>query len=519
MSVEAKSECRLETISKFVGGELGQTETRWLEEHLESCEACQQRLFRESGGSDLADQLRSHLENDHASTGHRGGDTAGEDLTGLTAGQPTDGQTGSDAVLTFLNPTDDPRMMGRFGGYEICGVIGHGGAGLVLKGLDVSLDRYVAIKVLHPSLAHNEDAIVRFAREAQAAAAVVHDNVIGIHGVDRCNGLPYLVMPYINGTSLQGRINDEGPMPLDEMLRISLQVARGLAAAHDQGLIHRDIKPANILTPRSVSRVLITDFGLARSVGESELTRTGIVAGTPQYMSPEQAEGSAVDKRTDLFSLGGVMYAMATGRPPFDGDSPYTVIRRIIDTDHVSVAEHRSDLPEWFLEIVDRLLAKPPADRFESADSLAEHLEDCLAHLQQPQTVELPRSVAPAKRRPSSVSSRGWKSIAAAVSVLAVLLFAMVSPFSHWLSDSPDDPWNDRSGDPAVVRGASAIGTESQNARPSDTSVPSPSAEASPKDLPNPSFDLELFDDSSWSRVRDELRTFQDDPFFEPDDP
>ena len=532
MSVKATSVCRPEAIERFLDGKLSDVEIQRFEHHLEICEACQQRLFLDSGGQDLAEQLRSHLQNDFASSDSLADDVAATDKPTDTARSGVEtskdgcaaqdlqstsrGKPPSELVLTFLNPTDDPRMMGRFGGYEICGVIGHGGAGLVLKGLDVSLDRYVAIKVLHPSLSHKEDAIVRFAREAQAAAAVVHDNVIGIHGVDRCNGLPYLVMPYINGTSLQGRIDAEGPMPLDEMLRISLQVARGLAAAHDQGLIHRDIKPGNILTPRSVSRVLITDFGLARSVGESELTRTGIVAGTPQYMSPEQAKGAAVDKRTDLFSVGGVMYAMATGRPPFVGDSAYTVIRQIIDTPHASIIHQRSDLPGWFSEIVDRLLAKQPSDRFESADELAEHLEECLAHVQQPQTVELPRSLAPPLAGPSKPTRKRRIPVAVAIALAAVLLIGL-GLFVHQSRDvqSLDVQGLDVRGRDAVdVPAESPLSAESIASVTEGSSDPS-AANAAFKPVTEPSLDLELFDDMEWSSMQTTLEDFRTDPLFQ----
>ncbi len=197
--------------------------------------------------------------------------------------------------------------------------------GVVLKGFERSLNRYVAIKVLSPAMAASGAARKRFAREAQAAAAVLHENVIAIHRVDESHNLPYLVMPYVAGMSLQKRIDDEGPLPLPCVLRIGRQIAAGLAAAHAQGLVHRDIKPANILLERGVERVTITDFGLARAVDDGSVTKTGVIAGTPQFMSPEQSRGETIDARSDLFSLGSVMYAMCVGRPPFRADG----IRRL----------------------------------------------------------------------------------------------------------------------------------------------------------------------------------------------
>src|SRR5205823_3462976 len=151
-------------------------------------------------------------------------------------------------------------------------------------------------------------------------AAVRNEHVIGIYAVEEANELPYLVMEFVNGLSLQERLDRSGPLELQEVLRIGLQTAAGLAAAHAQGLVHRDVKPANILLENGVARVKLTDFGLARAVDDASLTQSGVLAGTPQYMAPEQAHGEPADHRADLFSLGSVLYAMCTGRPPFRAD-------------------------------------------------------------------------------------------------------------------------------------------------------------------------------------------------------
>ncbi len=239
----------------------------------------------------------------------------------------------------------------------------------------------------------------RFAREAQAAAAVVHDNVIAIHGVGEAAGLPYLVMPYVRGQSLQKRIDHDGPLPLAEVLRIALQTAQGLAAAHELGLVHRDIKPANILLSNGAARVLITDFGLARAADDASLTRSGVIAGTPQYMSPEQATGESIDARSDLFSLGSVIYAIATGRAPFRAETPFGILRRITDTAARPMRELNSELPDWLQMIVDKLHAKTPADRYGSAGEVAILLRSCLAHVQTP-SMPLPDELATRKSRP-----------------------------------------------------------------------------------------------------------------------
>jgi serine/threonine protein kinase len=194
-------------------------------------------------------------------------------------------------TLDFLEPCDTPDRLGLLGHYEILDIVGRGGMGIVLRGVDGKLNRVVAIKVLAPQLAANSMARQRFLREAQAAAAVSHHHVVAIHAVDEFNGLPYLVMEYVSGSSLQQKIDDSGALQLAQILRIGMQIASGLAAAHAQGLVHRDIKPANILLENGVERVKITDFGLARSIDDVRMTQAGVVYGTPQYMSPEQAQG------------------------------------------------------------------------------------------------------------------------------------------------------------------------------------------------------------------------------------
>ncbi len=382
---EACQACRPEKIERFLHGQLSERECDELEQHLSTCEGCDEMLTQQTAEEEFWRDAQMMLSDQRDRSQSR------------FASECSPGTIDSlDSFDQWLDPTDDPRMLGRFGGYEIAGVIGRGGMGIVLKGLDVSLDRYVAIKVLNPLFSSSSAARRRFAREAQAAAAVVHENVIAIHGVDTWNELPYLVMPYIKGESLQQRIDRTAPLSIESTLEISLQIARGLSAAHDQGLVHRDIKPANILVPFSVSRVLITDFGLARAADDASVTRTGVIAGTPQYMSPEQARGQTVDQRTDLFSLGGVMYAMACGHPPFRADSTYGILRRITDEPHRRLSELEPSVPKWFDNVVDRLLQKEPGKRFESAKQLGDHLEECLAHVRQPATVVLPSLQSPA---------------------------------------------------------------------------------------------------------------------------
>ncbi|MCA9092188.1 MAG: serine/threonine protein kinase, partial [Planctomycetaceae bacterium] len=279
------------------------------------------------------------------------------------------------------------------------GIIGEGGMGIVLKGFESTLNRYVAIKVLAPHLASNGAARQRFSREARAAAAVLHENVIAIHRVEETRDLPYLVMPYIAGESLQKRLDDTGPLPLIAILRIGRQIAAGLAAAHAQGLVHRDVKPANILLERGVDRVTLTDFGLARAVDDATVTRSGVIAGTPQYMSPEQARGENVDARSDLFSLGSVLYAMATGRAPFRAETSFGILRRITDDPPRPITRINSEIPVWFERFVDRLHAKLPEDRYQTPEEVKQLMEICISHVQQPTATPLPPELAKPQRR------------------------------------------------------------------------------------------------------------------------
>ncbi len=295
-------------------------------------------------------------------------------------------------------------MLGRLGRYEIEQTIGAGGMGIVLKGFDTELNRPVAVKVLAPHLAHSGAARQRFAREARAAAAVVHEHVVAIHNVesdgvesggvqeggvaggDSPRDVPFLVMQYVPGRSLEERVNQDGPLEPEEILRIGSQAAAGLAAAHAQGVIHRDVKPANILLENDVERVLLTDFGLARAAEDASLTRSGIIAGTPHYMSPEQARGEPADARSDLFSLGSVLYFMATGHPPFRAEQAMAVLHRICQSRHRPVCEANPGIPDELAYVIDRLLEKKPGRRFATASDVQQALAGALSRLQQPRS-------------------------------------------------------------------------------------------------------------------------------------
>ena len=368
------------TLDQLARDEMSPAELLQIEAHVGGCEHCRQLLETAGLDAQWQDEICSILRtpNDLVDVGSEH-DEGSDDSQRL------------ESVLQLLGPTDDPNMLGRIGTYEVVGVVGRGGMGVVFKAFDASLNRFVAIKLLLPHLAASGAARRRFAREGQAAAAVIDDHVLPIYSVAEWQGIPYLVTQYSRGTTLQKRIQEQGPLELKEILRIGLQTARGLAAAHAQGLVHRDVKPSNILLDGTVERAMLTDFGLARAVDDATLTRTGIISGTPQYMSPEQAGGDAIDHRSDLFSLGSVLYAMCTGRPPFRADTTFGILRRIRETAPGSIREINPDIPAWLEGIVLNLLSKEASDRISTAGELATVLEQCLAHVQQPTAVRLPR--------------------------------------------------------------------------------------------------------------------------------
>ena len=302
----------------------------------------------------------------------------------------------------YLQPCERPDRIGLMGHYEILEEIGRGGMGVVLRGWDTKLHRIVAVKLLAPRLADRGTARQWFLREARSAAAVCHEHVVTIHAVEDGGPLPFLVMECIEGRSLQQRIDACGALSLKEILRIGLQIAQGLAAAHAHGLVHRDIKPANILLENGVERVHITDFGLAQTVDDANVNHENLITGTPPYMSPEQAENGKVDYRSDLFSLGSVLYAMCTGEPAFHAPSVKLTLKRVCEDTPTPIANLNPDIPEWLIAAIDKLLAKQPNDRFASATEVADLLTERLFQLQQGES--FPSLVAENHNSPASAA-------------------------------------------------------------------------------------------------------------------
>ncbi|MEO1618424.1 MAG: serine/threonine-protein kinase, partial [Planctomycetota bacterium] len=294
------------------------------------------------------------------------------------------------AIKDKLAASEDPRFSGRIGPYDVCAILGAGSTGIVLKAFESRLNRYVAIKVLAPTLAAQGAARKRFEREGRAIAAVSHEHVVPILAVDEFAGIPYLVMQYVPGVSLLQRIETSGSLDTCEVARIGFQVASGLAAAHRQGIIHRDVKPANVILEDTVERAMVTDFGIARVVDDGTMTRSGVISGTPQYMSPEQARGEVVDPRSDLFSLGGLMYAACAARAPFRAETVFGIIHRVCETEPRPIRDINPDIAPWLVQFIEKLMCKRPEGRFQSAPEVATLLEAELAHLQNPTSYAQP---------------------------------------------------------------------------------------------------------------------------------
>ncbi len=276
--------------------------------------------------------------------------------------------------------TDAPvRQVGR---YLVQSRLGRGGMATVYRAHDPSIGRDVAIKFLHASLAEDEDCKTRFLREARAAGGLSHPNIVVVHDVGEIEGRPYMAMELIDGKPLDEVVERAEVLPLRDAVVMGVQLARALGYAHERGIVHRDIKPGNIMVLKDRKSVKVTDFGIAHiDEGAQQRTQVGALLGTPQYMSPEQARGDKVDGRSDLFSAGIVLYQMITGSRPFRGDNPVATITKIVNDPHPPVTQGRPEAPASLRRVIDRCLAKNPAQRYQSGNELADALLKVLAEL------------------------------------------------------------------------------------------------------------------------------------------
>lgn len=263
------------------------------------------------------------------------------------------------------------------GRYEVIERVGGGGMALVYKAQDLLLNRNVAIKVLRQQFVHDEEFIRRFRREAQSAASLSHPNVVSIYDVGQEDDVHYIVMEYVEGKNLNEIIKERAPLQVDESVRIASQIADALDHAHHNQIIHRDIKPHNILIGRN-GRVKVTDFGIARAVTSTTITQTGSVVGSVHYFSPEHAKGIVTGEKSDLYSLGIVLYQMLTGQLPFLGESPISVALKHLQEEFDEPRKFNPLIPQSVENVILKSMRKNPQERYQSAKEMQTDLETCL---------------------------------------------------------------------------------------------------------------------------------------------
>ncbi len=424
------SPCDSSRLERYLNGETGQAEQQAVEKHLNCCEVCRQQIEQLaadrdfwSAASDCLQPMKSGKDRSNKSS--RPGRTtlfAGWSSVALSAplsligkpsgarGQPTtvansEGSTWDSEFFLrdWLAPLPEDldfsvhceAPIGLLGKYQILGVISHGGMGLVLKALDPDLGRTVAIKTLLHHLATSREARQRFIREAKTVASLQHRHIVSIYSVDSWREIPYLVMPYLEEGTLHNLATSR-KLDLDEVLAVACQVTEGLAVAHARGLVHRDVKPSNVLLQRGLSEVVLSDFGLARELQDSARTQSMLLAGTPQFMSPEQVLGYPLDTRSDLFSLGSLIYWLVSGQSPFASSTCYATLNNIAQNQYRPLRELNPDVPAWLERLIERLLQKAPDQRIQTADELRNLLDTCRDHLQNPRLHALPATLRPA---------------------------------------------------------------------------------------------------------------------------
>jgi predicted Ser/Thr protein kinase len=320
-----------------------------------------------------------------------------------------------------------PGVGETFGGYTIESRLGRGGMGTVYLAMHERLGRKVALKVIAPELAHDEDFRARFLRESQLAASLDHPNVIPIYDADEVDGVLFLAMRYVSGRSLRDRIREQGPLSAEETTRIAMQIGGALDAAHEAGLVHRDVKPANILLAEGGAHAYLCDFGLAKRTSSRGTTQTGSFLGSVDYCAPEQIQGGDVDGRTDVYSLGSVLFHCLTGEPPYRRETEFAVLHAHLEDPAPAVSSIRPDLPRALDGVLARAMAKAPSDRYGSAGDLAAAVGNALAGIAAEDETTRPAPVVRTPPGPGpSVSRRPVLVVVALVAALAIGTVAVV---------------------------------------------------------------------------------------------
>lgn len=414
-----------EELERSITGDLPADRAEVLAQHLETCESCARKL----AGTPTPNSVAQPIQDSPDVTQPMELSILMRRLLQMRQTPiepPTDNSfakmSGSGSAnhpindYPFLKPARGTGEIGWLGSYRVLRLLGQGGMGIVFEAEDQQLHRHVALKVMRPELAEDANVRARFLAEARAMAAVVHENVVKIYQIGQAGDVPYLAMEFLTGESLARRLRHGPAIPLADVIRIGNEIAVGLAAAHQQGLIHRDIKPDNVFLEaveqrgdqphtreaHTGLRVKLLDFGLAFSVaGQGVADEHGIVLGTPAFMSPEQALGKTVDERSDLFSLGCVLYRMVTGKLPFEGSTPVEILQARVKQSAMSAQLQAPGVPQPLAQLIDELLAANPARRPASVQIVADELAKLLP-------------------KPAQLTS-GQKVVAAAVALTAVV--------------------------------------------------------------------------------------------------
>ncbi|HEX2149637.1 MAG TPA: protein kinase [Actinomycetota bacterium] len=379
--------------------------------------------------------------------------------------------------------TDLPQLFANR--YRIDGLIAEGGMARVYQGTDTVLGRTVAIKVLSASLATDPAFVARFEREAQSVASLNHPNLVGVYDIGSEGGFHYIVMEYVEGSTLDAVIRQNAPLDPDLVASIAASVCEGLGAAHKKGIVHRDIKPANIMI-EPAGRVKVMDFGIAKTSSEG-LTQVGAVLGTVKYLAPEQAYGRAIDERTDIYALGAVMYEMLTGRPPTSGETLMEIAHNLETEQPLPPSMLNPQVPAYLDRITMTALAKDPEDRYPSTADMALDLRGGL-----PGAVPGVAAAAAVTSSPTVVQAAGDRTrvmqpvpveapprrLGLLVAAILLLVGGAYFVFANLLAD--DSPPVVHSPTPPVVTSAPASPTPSPTPTPTESPTPSPSPSPSP---------------------------------------
>ena len=427
-------------FARLLDGKLAREEEAKLSRHLDQCSLCQEKLEQFSQ-SELLENITNADCDVSAVNPLRTLRPAVLELklAEVRANRPETMlafDSGYADLLPWLEEAEP--NIGRIAEFELTRFVGRGGMGAVFEAHDTKLERAVAIKLMSPGLLADPNASERFLREARSAAKINHANVVTVHAVNQIRGLPYLVMELVRGKSLEQQLISVPRLPVIEVLKIARQTALGLAAAHKNGITHRDIKPSNLMLDKQSKRIRIADFGLASTISDTTLTRSGMLVGTPDFASPEQVNGQPVDARSDLFNLGCVLYLLCTGHPPFASDSLMETLDAVRSAEPNLHALNERSVPRGLIEIILRLVKKDPADRFQSADELCVALKRV-----SDSEVRGPVAVSFAKEKPAlprkSKTNIGYRAIGA-VFLTAVFATAALWWLKPWNSISSSEP-------------------------------------------------------------------------------